>query len=522
VNVTEILAARASSHPDRVALIDAASRHALTYGELDAASARVAAAVRARGLRPGEPVLIMHPVSPALYAALIGLLRAGLVPAFPPPGATRTMLARCVREHPPHAVLAGGIGWAALAAVPSLANAVRLATAPAPFACDVLRPGSSGGDAIALCHDDDAAMLTFTSGSTGAPKALARTHGVARAQCDALGGALGLGEGTTLCAMPAVLLAELAAGATCVLPRIDLRRPARADAALLAETLDAHRVERLIASPALLANLVAALHACGATLPALRTVASGGAPVMPPLASALHAVAPNARVLAVYGSTEAEPIAVLDATAIGASDLAAMRDGAGLLAGAPCAPGSVAVAATPRGAVYGPFAEADAIERRALAPYASGEILVAGPHDVTGYLDRIGDAATKVRDGARIWHRTGDVGYRDAQGRLWLTGRAASVVDDARGRVETLRAECALSFLPEIARSALTGADGARILVVEPAPNARVDERAIRAALGLTEIDRIVVAPVPVDPRHNAKVDYAALARLVRRCARAA
>jgi acyl-CoA synthetase (AMP-forming)/AMP-acid ligase II len=522
VNVTEILAARASLHPHRVALADAASGRALTYGELDGASARIASALRARGLRPGEPVLILHPVSLALYAALIGLLRAGLVPAFPPPGATRSVLARCVREHPPHAVLAGGIGWAALAAIPSLANAVRLATSPVPFAHDVLRPRSIAGDAIAARGDDDPAMLTFTSGSTGAPKALARTHGVSRAQCDALRDALGLDEATSLCAMPAVLLAELAAGATCVLPGNDLRRPARADAALLAETLRAHRVERVIASPALLANLVVALRARGATLPALRTIASGGAPVMPPLAAALRAVAPNARVLAVYGSTEAEPISVLDAAAAGAGDLAAMREGAGLLAGAPCAPGTVAVAATPRGAVYGPFAETDAIERRALASYASGEILVTGPHVVTGYLDRAGDATTKVRAGARIWHRTGDLGYRDAHGRLWLTGRVASVVEDARGRVEPLRVECALSFLPEIARSALAGDDGARVLVVEPAPNARIGERTIRAALAFAEIDRIIVAPVPVDPRHNAKVDYAALARLVRRCARAA
>jgi olefin beta-lactone synthetase len=533
VNVTEILAARAALHPHRIALADAASGRALTYGELDAASARVASALRARGLRPGEPVLILHPVSLELYAALIGLLRAGLVPAFPPPGATRGVLARCVREHPPHAVLAGGIGWAALGTIPSLANAVRLATSPAPFACDVLRPRSSAGDAIAARGDDDPAMLTFTSGSTGAPKALARTHGVSRAQCDALAAALGLDEATSLCAMPAVLLAELAACATCVLPAIDLRRPARADAALLAETLRAHRVERVIASPALLANLVAALRARGATLPALRTIASGGAPVMPPLAAALRTIAPNARVLAVYGSTEAEPIAVIDAGAISAADLAAMREGAGLLAGtphesdgplanAPCTPTAVAIVATPRGAVYGPFAEADAIERRALAPYASGEILVAGPHVVTGYLDRAGDATTKVRAGARIWHRTGDLGYRDAQGRLWLTGRVANVVEDARGCVEPLRVECALSFLPEIARSALTGDEGARVLVVEPAPNSRIDARTIRAALPFAEIDRIVVAPVPVDPRHNAKVDYAALARLVRRHARAA
>jgi hypothetical protein len=66
-----------------------------------------------------------------------------------------------------------------------------------------------------------------------------------------------------------------------------------------------------------------------------------------------------------------------------------------------------------------------------------------------------------------------------------------------RGVVEPLRVECALAYLPGIARSA------------------------IRAALPFVELDRVVVAPVPVDPRHEAKVDYAKLQRLVGRYARA-
>ena len=115
MNVAEILCARAAEHPQRVALHDAGNGKQLTYAQLDAASARVAAALRARGLRPGETVLIVHPVGIELYAALIGMLRAGLVPAIPPPGADLRSLARCAEQHPPRAVLAGGVGWAALA-----------------------------------------------------------------------------------------------------------------------------------------------------------------------------------------------------------------------------------------------------------------------------------------------------------------------------------------------------------------------------------------------------------------------
>ncbi len=254
------------------------------------------------------------------------MLRAGLVPAVPPPGATRASLRRCARTHPPRAVLVGGIGWLALAAVPSLRHAVRLSTTASPLAYDVLHDdASTAGGAVERRDDGDPAMLTFTSGSTGEPKALVRTHGVARAQVGALARALELDGATTLCTMPMVLLAELAAGATCLLPGIDLRHPGRVDADALAEVMREHDVARIVASPALLANLASALRRAHATLPALRLIASGGAPVMPPLADALRAVAPNARVLAVYGSTEAEPIALLDTADIAAPDHAAMR-----------------------------------------------------------------------------------------------------------------------------------------------------------------------------------------------------
>ena len=143
MNVVEMLRARAATHPQRLAFIDAATQRTLTYAELDTISARAAASLRARGLRPGDTVLLLHPAGIELYAALIGLLRAGLVPAIPPPGVTRASLRRCTRTHAPRAVLVGGIGWLALAAVPSLRHALRLSTTPSPLAHDVLHDEAS-------------------------------------------------------------------------------------------------------------------------------------------------------------------------------------------------------------------------------------------------------------------------------------------------------------------------------------------------------------------------------------------
>ena len=60
-----------------------------------------------------------------------------------------------------------------------------------------------------------------------------------------------------------------------------------------------------------------------------------------------------------------------------------------------------------------------------------GEIVVSGAHVGAGYVGGVGDAETKFRVGEVIWHRTGDAGYLDAHGRLWLLGRcSARIADD--------------------------------------------------------------------------------------------
>ncbi len=65
----------------------------------------------------------------------------------------------------------------------------------------------------------------------------------------------------------------------------------------------------------------------------------------------------------------------------------------------------------------------------------AGEIVVSGPHVLPGYLDGRYDEETKFRVDGTPWHRTGDAGYLDALGRLWLLGRCAARIDDAHGRI---------------------------------------------------------------------------------------
>ena len=104
----------------------------------------------------------------------------------------------------------------------------------------------------------------------------------------------------------------------------------------------------------------------------------------------------------------------------------------------------------------------------------------------------------------------------DAVGRLWLLGRCSGKIQDARGTLYPFAVECAAMQTPTIRRAALAAVDGRRVLAIEGAKPASPE--AILTSLSWAQLDQVVfLEHVPVDKRHNAKVDYVALARELRR-----
>jgi acyl-CoA synthetase (AMP-forming)/AMP-acid ligase II len=304
---------------------------------------------------------------------------------------------------------------------------------------------------------------------------------------------------------------------TTVIAAGDLRAPANIDPVALVRQIRAVRPVRTAASPALLDRLAGHLAATGERLDLAR-IFTGGAPVFPGLLDRLAAVAPAAVITAVYGSTEAEPIATLHAADISVDDRAAMQRGSGLLAGRPVASIAMRIIPDQWGIPLGPLDE-PAFQRLTLPVGEAGEVVVAGPHVMTGYLDRCGHEQAKIRVGDRVWHRTGDAGYVDSSGRLWLLGRCAARIHDARGTVYPFAVECALSGIAGVRRTAFVAHRGRRLLVAElqtPRSSACVEALKQQSAWACPD-DVVVVDRIPVDARHNAKVDYVALRRLLDR-----
>lgn len=520
-NLAATLHARAAAHPGRAAIIetDRSGRDRVwTYGELAATAARIAAALRARNLRSGDAILVLQPMSGELYAFLVGAWQAGLVCLFIDPSQGRAHLAACCRRWRPRAVFGVSAAHWFSFLIPELRrDIVRLRTRGwAPFTTSWSRllataanPASPAAD-ISPATPDTPALVTFTSGSTGQPKAIVRTHGFLHAQHTAIAEAIALRDGETdLTTLPIFLLANLGSGLTSIIPTGKISHPGSIEPAPIADQLNRHpAVSRGGASPAFWMRL-AATPAGRATLARLRTLYTGGGPLWPDELAALRNASPTTTVICVYGSTEAEPIAEIDA-----AEALAAPEARRLLPGGYIRPEIRCAILRDRWGSPRPALTTASFEAETCAPGDIGEIVVSGPHVVSGYLGGEGDQETKFRVDGGIWHRTGDAGLLDAHGRLWLAGRCAARVTHATRSLYPAEIEVPLRSVPGLHRSALLEDNGAALVVLEAdTPAAEAAARARLATLGLADLPLRRLSRLPLDKRHNAKIDYAALRR---------
>jgi acyl-CoA synthetase (AMP-forming)/AMP-acid ligase II len=552
MNLAHTLLEQARIRPNAPAIIDMHKGRSriTTFAELDRASARVARMLANHGLQPGDTVLVFHPMSAELYTALLALFRQRLVAMFLDPSAGRDHIERCCAMHPPKALIAGTKAHLLRLVVPALRRIpVKFVIGfPVPFAvrwstAARLEPLTNVHD----CAADTPALLTFTSGSTGQPKGAVRSHGLLDAQYRALSGSLKLTAGDVdLATLPIVALANLGAGVTSLIPDADLRYPGAVAPAPIFAQIQAHGATTSVASPALFECLVrhAAVvarfpekeqggrmrdgssfvlppsslspdRAPTITLPTFKRLYTGGAPVFPRLLDQMQTLAPNAEVVALYGSTEAEPIAHVSRREVTADDLKAMLGGKGLLAGLPVAEIRLCILRDQWGQPVGPYSFA-AFAQASCGVGVPGEIVVNGDH-VLGYLRGEGDEETKFLVDGAVWHRTGDAGYLDEHGRLWLLGRCVARIHDAHGDLYPFAAETAVYQDPQVRRAALVAHRGKRVLAVEfYEGHTPINLDAVRAAVKWTHLDEVRLCPcIPVDKRHNAKIDYPSLCRLL-------
>jgi acyl-CoA synthetase (AMP-forming)/AMP-acid ligase II len=379
---------------------------------------------------------------------------------------------------------------------------------------------------LATVSPETLAAILFTSGSTGAPKGVCYTHGMFDAQIELVRSTYDIRPGETDMAMlPLFALFNPALGATTVTPLLDPSKPLAADPAPLVSALIAEKVTRSFGSPAIWSKVADHCESRGLTLPDLRLLLIAGAPVSGELLAKLRTIAPHCETHTPYGATECLPVTTITATELlGEARQLALR-GQGTCVGRPVSGVEIRVIRETDGAI------ATLTEALTCAPGEIGEIIATGP-SVTREYDGLPEATrlAKIADGDRIWHRMGDLGSLDAEGRLFFFGRRVEKVRTVEGDLPTESFEPAFRQHPQAFRCALIGlGDAPRqtpALVVEPRAGSfpATDADRERLVAELRELAKVNPASVcvkhivfqralPVDVRHNAKIHRLQLAK---------
>ena len=538
LNIAQHLATAAATQPWKRAVVVAVGRDSrggaayshVTFHQLQVLCDRFAAGLAAAGVKKGMRALIM--VRPGLeFAPLVfALFKMGAIPVMIDPGMGWRSLARAVRQAGPEAFI--GIPQAHLLRflaplsfrgirIPIVLG--RIGICGAPSLQRLARQAGVAPLPMAGTAPDDPAAILFTTGSTGPAKGVVYTHRIFDAQIRLLRETFGITPADIdLPCFPLFGLFSLAMGVTTVIPTMDFTRPAAVLPMNIIEPILGQGVTYSFGSPALWRTVGAYCAKHGVRLPSLRKILMAGAPVAPELHRCLleKVLTAGAETWTPYGATEALPVASFNGRAVLAETADKSRQGAGTCVGWPV-PGVTVRVIRISDAQLTTWRDAACLPQGQI-----GEFVVQGDVVTPEYCG-LPEATrlAKIGDGDRIWHRMGDVGYVDAQGRLWFCGRKSHRVRTPQGTLFTVPCEAIFNQHEHVYRAALVGVGDAGqdaqtpVIVIEPQPGHMPTSAAKRAKFAgeLLElgqrhphtagIQRVLFRRgFPVDFRHNAKI----------------
>lgn len=551
-NIAKGLAEMAAKAPYQPGIIFPAGRDShgrarsvqLSFQQLNAETDLYAHGLRDAGIEKGARVLLMVRPGVELIATVFALVKMGAAPVLIDPGMGRQAFLRCVADAEPTAMIGIPVAHAMRRLFPKTFGALRrsvvVGNAPWPGAVTLagvraaaLREHKDAPFALAPVEPDAEAGIAFTSGSTGIPKGVVYTHSIFQAQLDLLRHHVGIREGEVdLSLLYIFALFNPALGVTTVIPDMDPTKSAHVNPAYVVEAIQTHGVTNAFGSPTIWKRVAPYCVERGIRLPSLKRVLLASAPVPPWVVEMLleKVLNPDAQVNTPFGATEAMPLTWMDGRELLAETAALSAQGRGMCVGRPL-PGITLKIIPISDEAIATWAPSLAQPVAGRGPADAGEIVVKGPVVTRAYLNRPDQTAlAKIQDEGAVWHRMGDVGYFDTQGRLWFCGRKAHRVTTPEGVLFPVPCETIFNVHPHVTRTALVGVGqlGKQrpVLVVEPKPDSfpvtelarhkfTLELLALGAEYAHTQgVQGILFYPdvFPTDVRHNAKIQREKLA----------
>lgn len=522
-NIAAALQDTAAAQPDRIGLValEDGQWREWTFAQLKDNCDGFAAALHAEGVRRGDRVMLMVRPSMAFVCLTFALFQLGAVIILIDPGMGYKNLLRCIGSVRPD-ILVGipqAIAFSRLFRRPFATVRRRIAVGRAwwlPGKSLEPQPAGTGDLPRFQAAAADPAAIIFTTGSTGPPKGVAYTHGIFHAQLRLIRDYYGIGPGDVdQPGFPLFGLFAAALGAKAVIPDMDPTRPARVDPEKFVRTLLAHRVTYSFGSPAIW-NVVSRYCLEKKIVLPVQKVLMAGAPVSGELVARVQRILPEtALIFTPYGATESLPVASIEGREIVGETWPLTRTGHGACVGRALPGIDVRIIEPVEGAI-GSWQEV-----REVGPGVIGEIVVRGPVVTRLYADNGAETRlAKIVDGEDFWHRMGDMGSVDDQGRLWFCGRKAHrVVPTAGAMLYTIQCEAIFNEHPLVRRAALIGLGDCPerktpVIVVEPEGPVGDQERLFAELRELAQVNPLTAQiehflihrSFPVDIRHNAKI----------------
>jgi acyl-CoA synthetase (AMP-forming)/AMP-acid ligase II len=507
----------------------------IKVAELDHLVAVLAQEFKNQGIKFGDRVILFLPMSLYMYASMFALQKMGAIPTFLDSWARRDQMGVSAKVAGPTAMISADRAFTYLADVPEIADIpIKIvagevtSTISYNARLEVLLQGKTTLP-IEMVEKEHTALITFTTGSSGTPKGADRSHRFLAAQHYALNRHLPYADGDKdLPVFPIFSLNNLAAGVETIIPAIDVGSPAPTDALVLYVQMKSAGVTCTTLSPSLFNALASFCIEKNLELDFLKRVVTGGAPISRSDVARMKSVAKNAEILVLYGSTEVEPMAHIEAVEMLAETQDADQEivEAGVNVGSLDSGLKYKFIHINKDAIYvNQNSDWKALE---VAMGEVGELIVAGEHVCERYFNN--EEAffrAKIKDEKGIvWHRTGDLGKLDKHNNLWIVGRVHNAINRKGKYFFPVRAEIILKKFPFVSKAAFLGISDPTLTEKTYAVFSSLDKN-LNITEAKKEIQRVMekndfivdeilhVDDIPMDPRHHSKVEYEVLKKKI-------
>lgn len=468
VNIASYLPAMAKLQPYRRAVVFPAGRDQagrvtyshMTFEQLEQESNRIASGLESLGIKKGTKTILMVKPSLEFFALTFAVFKVGAVPVMVDPGMGLKRMLHCFQSTQPEAFIGIPLAHAVRVFFPRAFRSVRHVVTVGKrwfWGGPTLEQLSAKGDpnyGMEPTQSSDLAAILFTTGSTGPPKGVVYSHGTFDAQVHYLKSVFGIQPGEVdLPTFPLFALFAPALGMTAIVPDMDPTRPAKVHPERIIEAIHNHGVTNMFGSPALLNRVARYGTQHNVQFPTLKRVISAGAPVPSNVMEMFLKMLPEgAEIRTPYGATEALPVCAIGSQELLHETREATESGKGTCVGLPMPGHTLHIIRISDENI--PEWSEDWI----LPEGEIGEIVVQGTIVTQEYYEHPeATAKAKIYDGENLYHRMGDVGWRDDQGRIWFCGRKAHRVETADETLFTIPCEAIFNRHDSVYRSALVG-----------------------------------------------------------------